>query len=86
MPTMNMKPVQPDAILGAIIGTAPIQRTAITKALWEYIKTNDRQDATDRRRINADDKLRPFFDGAASVTMFELTKCVSRHVTPVTES
>ena len=33
-----MKPVQPDAALGAVVGTTPLPRTELTKKLWGYIK------------------------------------------------
>jgi upstream activation factor subunit UAF30 len=75
-----MKPVQPDAALGAIVGSAPLPRTEITKKLWEYIKANNLQDATDKRQINADDKLKAVFDGRPSVSMFEMTKHVGNHI------
>ena len=75
-----MKPVQPDATLAAIVGAEPLPRSEIAKLLWVYIKAKGLQDATNRRQINADDVLRPLFDGKDSVTMFELTKCVNRHL------
>jgi chromatin remodeling complex protein RSC6 len=74
-----MKPVTPDEALAAIVGSEPLPRTEITKRLWEYIKQHNLQDQKDKRRINADDKLRPVFDGADSVSMFEMTKLVSGH-------
>ncbi|HEU4344994.1 MAG TPA: SWIB/MDM2 domain-containing protein [Candidatus Binatia bacterium] len=75
-----MKPVQPDEALGAVVGTKAIPRTEVTKKLWAYIKRNGLQDKKKRTNINADDKLRPIFGGKKTVTMFEMTKLVSRHV------
>ena len=75
------KPVQPDATLAAVVGSQPLPRTELTKRLWAYIREHQLQDAQDRRRIRADDKLRAVLDGQDSVTMFELTKCVNRHLT-----
>ena len=75
-----MRPMQPDAALGAVVGNAPIPRTEITKKLWGYIKKNNRQDAKERRMINADDKLRPIFGGKGKVSMFEMTKLVNKHM------
>lgn len=75
-----MKPVQPDAVLAAVVGNTPQPRSAITKKIWDYIKKNDLQDAKNRRNINADDKLKALFGGNKSATMFELTKYVSQHV------
>jgi chromatin remodeling complex protein RSC6 len=75
-----MKPVQPDAILAAVVGSAPIPRSEITKKLWEYIKANGLQDATKKTNINADAKLKAVFGGKDTVTMFEMTKLVSAHI------
>ena len=75
-----MKPVQPDAMLSAVVGAVAIPRTEVTKKLWAYIKKNGLQDKTNRRQINADDKLKAVFGGRASVNMFEMTKLVSKHV------
>ena len=75
-----MKPMQPDAALGAVVGNSAIPRTEVTKKLWQYIKRNGLQDAKERRMINADDKLRAVFGGKSKVSMFEMTKLVSRHM------
>jgi upstream activation factor subunit UAF30 len=74
------KPVQPDEKLAAVVGSEPIPRTEITKRLWDYIKKNGLQDAKNKQRINADDKLKPVFDGRDQVSMFEMTKLVSGHL------
>ena len=75
-----MKPMQPDAALSAVVGGTPIPRTEVTKKLWQYIKRNGLQDAKERRMINADDKLRVVFGGKGKVSMFEMTKLVSKHM------
>lgn len=74
-----MKPLTPSPTLAAVIGKDPIPRTEVTKKIWEYIKKHDLQDPANRRNINADDKLRPLF-GKEQVSMFELTKLVSAHL------
>ena len=76
-----LKPVQPDAVLGAVVGSKPASRGQITKKLWDYIKKNGLQDAKNKRAINADDALKALFGGKKQVTMFELAKLVSQHVT-----
>jgi len=76
-----MKPVTPDDVLAAVVGSKPLPRTELTKKLWVYIKKNNLQDAKVRTQINADDKLKAVFDGKKSVSMFEMTKLVSGHVT-----
>ena len=75
------KPVNPDQVLAAIVGPKPLPRTELTKRVWAYIHEHKLQDAQDRRRIRADDKLRAVLDGQDSVTMFELTKFVNQHLT-----
>jgi|UniRef100_UPI004049CFC7 upstream activation factor subunit UAF30 len=75
-----MKPVTPDAKLAAVVGSTPLPRTELTKKLWVYIKKNKLQDAKVRTQINADDKLKAVFNGKAKVSMFEMTKLVSGHV------
>ena len=75
-----MKPVTPDAKLAAVVGSAPLPRTELTKKLWAYIKKNGLQDKKVRTQINADAALLAVFGGKAKVSMFEMTKLVSKHV------
>lgn len=75
-----MKPVTPDAALAAVVGSTPLPRTELTKKLWVYIKKNGLQDKKVKTQINADDKLKAVFGGKKSVSMFEMTKLVSKHL------
>ena len=75
-----MKPVQPDDVLGAVVGIKPLPRTELIKKLWVYIKKNSLQDKKIRTQINADEALKVVFGGKKSVSMFEMTKLVSKHV------
>ena len=75
-----MKPMNPSSTLGAVIGSAPMPRTEVTKKIWDYIKKNKLQDPVNRRMINADDKLKAVFGGKGKVSMFEMTKLVSNHL------
>lgn len=75
-----MKPLTPSAALAAVIGAAAQPRTEVTSKLWAYIKKNNLQDKVNRRNINADDKLREVFGGKKTVSMFEMTKLVSKHL------
>ena len=75
-----MRPVQPDDKLSAIVGLKPLPRSELTKKLWDYIKKNGLQDKTKRTQINADDSLRAVFNGKSQVSMFEMTKLVSKHL------
>ena len=74
-----MKALKPSAYLAAVIGDKPVPRTEVVKKLWDYIKKGKLQDAVNRRMINADDKLKQVF-GKAQVSMFEMTKLVSKHL------
>ncbi|ARP96453.1 SWIB/MDM2 domain-containing protein [Bordetella genomosp. 13] len=74
-----MKPLTPSPELAAVIGGDAVPRTEVTKKIWDYIKQHNLQDASNKRNINADAKLRPIF-GKDQVTMFELTKLVNAHL------
>jgi upstream activation factor subunit UAF30 len=74
------KPVKPDDKLALVVGAAPLPRTELTKKLWEYIRKHKLQDAKNRRMINADANLKAVFNGKSQVSMFEMTKLVSKHV------
>jgi DNA topoisomerase-3 len=69
----------PSAALAAVIGDGKVARTEVIKKLWDYIKANNLQDATNKRAINADAKLKAVF-GKDQVTMFELAGIVGKHV------
>lgn len=75
-----MRPVQPDAVLAAVVGDKPLPRTELTKKLWAYIKKNGLQDKVNKRNINADEKLQKVFGGKKTVSMFEMTKLVGKHI------
>ena len=75
-----MKPVMPDAKLAEVVGDKGLPRTELTKKLWQYIKKHGLQDKKNRRMINADAALLAVFNGKKQVSMFEMTKLVSRHV------
>jgi chromatin remodeling complex protein RSC6 len=75
-----MKPVQPDEKLSAIVGSKPLPRSELTRKLWEYIKKNGLQDKKKRTQINADEAMKPVFNGKSQVSMFEMTKLVSGHL------
>jgi len=75
-----MKPVQPDATLSAVVGGTAMPRTEVTKKLWGYIRKNGLQDSKNRRMINADANLKAVFGGKGQVSMFEMTKLVSKHL------
>ncbi len=75
-----MKPMTPTAQLATVVGSAPLPRTEVTKKLWAYIRRKGLQDSKNRRMINADDNLRPVFNGQKQVSMFEMTRLVNKHL------
>ncbi|MBP9855886.1 MAG: hypothetical protein KBC48_01060 [Candidatus Pacebacteria bacterium] len=66
--------------LAEVVGAGPMPRSEVVKALWVYIKKHDLQDPKNKRNIVADDKLKAVFDGKEVVSMFEMTKLVSKHL------
>ena len=75
-----MKPMTPSSALAEVVGSKAMPRTEVTKKLWAYIKKNKLQDSKNRRMINADDALKTVFGGKKSVSMFEMTKLVNKHL------
>ncbi|MBN8790275.1 MAG: hypothetical protein J0I84_24605 [Terrimonas sp.] len=75
-----MAPLTPSATLGEVIGAKPVARTEAIKKIWDYIKKNKLQDATNKRNINADSKLKALFDGKSQVSMFDLAKIINKHL------
>ena len=75
-----MRPVTIGSALHPVIGSKPMPRTEVVKKVWEYIKKNKLQDSKERRNINADENLRTVFGGKKQVSMFEMTKLISGHL------
>ncbi len=75
-----MKPLNVSPALAKVVGPGPMPRTEVTKRLWAYIRKNNLQDPVNKRMINADDNLREIFEGRSSVSMFEMTKLVNKHL------
>ncbi len=75
-----MKPMNISDALAKVVGSKPLPRTEVTKKLWQYIKKNKLQDSVNKRNINADENLKAVFGGKRTVTMFEMTKLVNKHL------
>lgn len=74
------KPLTLSPELEAVVGAGPMPRTEVVKQLWVYIKKHDLQNPKNKRNILADEKLKVVFGGKSEVTMFEMTKLVSPHL------
>ena len=75
-----MAPLTPSAELAVIVGSAALPRTEVVKKMWDYIKKNGLQDAKNKRMINADEKLAAIFEGKKQISMFDMSKYISKHL------
>ena len=72
--------VTPSPDLAHVVGSQPLSRGEAMKRVWDYIKKHDLQDPENKRRIRADDNLRTVFGGNDSLSMFEMTAYISKHL------
>ncbi len=75
-----MKPMTISPELAVVVGVGPMPRSEVVKKLWVYIKSKNLQDTVNKRNINADEALKVVFGGKETVSMFEMTKLVSKHL------
>ena len=75
-----MAPLTPSEALAQVVGSKAIPRTEVVKKLWIYIKKNKLQDPKNMRNVRADAALSKVFGGKSVVSMFEMTKLVSKHL------
>ena len=75
-----MKPMQISDALAKVVGNKPLPRTEVVKKVWEYIKKNKLQDSINKRMINADANLKAVFGGKGKVSMFDMTKLLSKNL------
>lgn len=75
-----MKPMTISSDLATVVGKGPMARSEVVKKLWSYIKKNNLQDQKNKRNINADANLAKVFGGKKTVSMFEMTKLVAKHL------
>ena len=74
------QPLTPSPQLAAVVGAGQVTRGDVVSKIWAYIKKNKLQDAKKKTLINADENLKPVFNGKKQVSMFEMTKLVSGHL------
>ena len=74
------QPLKPSNDLAAITGSGNIARAEVVSKMWDYIKKNNLQNPQNKREILADDKLKPIFGGKDKVSMFEMNKHLSNHL------
>lgn len=68
--------------LQAIVGEPALPRTEIVKQLWAYIRKNNLQDPSNKRKIICDDALRLVFETDCT-DMFKMNKLLAKHIIPL---
>lgn len=71
--------------LQVIVGQATLSRTEIVKQLWAYIKKNNLQDPSNKRKIICNDELRVVFETDCT-DMFKMNKLLAKHIIPLEPS
>ncbi|GLU20557.1 hypothetical protein SLE2022_367490 [Rubroshorea leprosula] len=66
--------------LQTIVGEPALPRTEIVKQLWAYIRKNNLQDPSNKRKIICDDALRLVFETDCT-DMFKMNKLLAKHIT-----
>ena len=75
-----MAPLMPSPALAAVVGGKALPRTQVIKKIWGYIRKNRLQDPKNRRNIRADSRLLKVFKGKRVVSMFQMTKLISKQL------
>lgn len=65
--------------LAAITGKGPMARGEITSKLWDYIRKHKLQAEDDGRNIEPDETLGRVV-GTKTLTMFQMTAAVNKHI------
>lgn len=60
-------------------GESELSRAEVVKRMWDYIKQNNLQDPSDKRRVICDDKLKELFD-VDSFNGFSVSRLLSTHL------
>ncbi|GFY84366.1 SWIB complex BAF60b domain-containing protein [Actinidia rufa] len=68
--------------LQVIVGQPALPRTEIVKQLWAYIRKNNLQDPSNKRKIICNDELRLVFETDCT-DMFKMNKLLAKHILPL---
>ncbi|XP_077217478.1 uncharacterized protein LOC143851864 [Tasmannia lanceolata] len=71
--------------LQAVVGEPTMPRTEIVKQLWAYIRKNNLQDPSNKRKIICNDTLRLLFETDCT-DMFKMNKLLAKHIIPLEPS
>ncbi|KAL5735821.1 hypothetical protein ACOSP7_030280 [Xanthoceras sorbifolium] len=69
-------------VLQPIVGQPTLPRTEIVKQLWAYIRRNNLQDPSNKRKIICNDELRLVFETDCT-DMFKMNKLLAKHIIPL---
>ncbi|GLU19980.1 hypothetical protein SLE2022_361990 [Rubroshorea leprosula] len=75
-----LAPLQLSDALVKFLGTGEnaLSRADVIKRMWDYIKENNLQDPSDKRKVICDEKLKELFD-VDSFTGFTVSKLLASH-------
>ncbi|KAE8784861.1 upstream activation factor subunit spp27-like [Hordeum vulgare] len=68
--------------LQEFVGAPECARTEVVKKLWAYIRENNLQDPSNRRKILCDENLKKIFN-VNSIDMFQMNKALTKHIWPL---
>ncbi|CAN8325588.1 unnamed protein product [Cochlearia groenlandica] len=71
--------------LQIVVGEPALPRTEIVRQLWAYIRKNNLQDPSNKRKIICDDALRVVFETDCT-DMFKMNKLLAKHILPLDPS
>lgn len=75
-----MKPLKPSSELAKLVGEKSLPRTEVIKKIWVYIKEKNLQNPENKKNILLDEVMKPVFGGKDEITMFEIAKYISKHL------
>ncbi|KAJ7520890.1 hypothetical protein O6H91_19G027900 [Diphasiastrum complanatum] len=79
-PSGLSKPILVSAALKKFLGgQAEASRTESMRKLWEYVKSNNLQDPSNKREIICDEKLKNLFGGRERVRFLEIPGLLNAH-------
>jgi len=77
MPVYKLSPT-----LAELVGAPELSRGDVTKKIWDYIKTNQLQDTTNKRIIKPDAALTKVFGSSEPIDMFKMAGLLNPHINP----
>jgi len=76
----NMPAYNLSSELSAVVGTNALPRGEVTKKVWDYIKSHQLQDETNKRLIRPDALLAKVFGSNESIDMFKMAGLLNPHM------